>query len=89
MMTNEKYEEMRTDLVRIVTEYAETNMGLVRRDRDAIHEGWDPKEDPESGYLFDEVLLHVCPDADMDDDDCMDMYSCLIDAVADLLVGEF
>lgn len=89
MMTSEGYEKMRTDLVRAVTEYAEANMGWVRKDRDAINEGWDPREDPESGYLFEEVLLHVCPDADMDDDDCMDMYSCLIDTVADYLDGEF
>lgn len=71
----------------MVLAMAEENAGWVRRDRDAMNEGWDPYAYPEDGYLLDGILDRV--EIDMDTDEGMDLYSILTDEVADYLGGEF
>ena len=61
--------------------------GLVRHDLDAKNNGWDPYEDPESGYVWQEAerqLLAASGDEELDDD----TYDALCEATWSLLLDD-
>ena len=62
------------DYVTAAIDFLEANPRLLRRDRDAMNEGWDP-----TGYILDsEVVNAFAETVDWDED--------AVDAIADLVL---
>lgn len=68
-------------IVKEISKVIEANPGAWRKDLDAVNEGWDPYEYPESGYIFAAVLKTTGITFDSDGDTYME----LCDTLADML----
>lgn len=67
--------------------------GYIRHDIDAQNNGWDPYEDPESGYTWREaesILLEAAGVEDLDEIEGIydDTYTTLVDAIGTMLESD-
>lgn len=85
-MTNTTYDPM-VALVRCIRDEMP---GLVRHDLDAKNNGWDPYEDPESGYVWQEAERRLLEAAGVEDleDICDSAYDDLCEATWNLLLDD-
>ena len=66
-----------TDYATAAAEFVQANPGLLRRDRDAMNEGWDP-----SAYILDSEVVNAFAETVDWDEDAVDAIA---DAVLDAL----